>query len=72
MHNPTGAMIGVGSPCEAGRSPATVTSFRPREVCTGMENNLAECGGVQIDEACPCSSVAVIKFLAGINKTFKW
>ena len=46
-------------------SSAKVMSFRPLQPCKGMENNLTECGGVDLYKDCVCTTVAVIKCPAG-------
>ena len=33
--------------------------FRTRQACTGMEKNLTECGGIQVDNFCHCGSISV-------------
>ena len=63
----TDASLGFRNPCYQGQSPYLVKGYRPRQACTGMEINITECGGIQIDKFCGCGTVGGITCLAGKN-----
>ena len=52
-----GGKFTLGSVCY--RESPIVFGFWPNKTCTGMENNLTECGGIYVG-ICSCSAVAVI------------
>ena len=58
----TGANYDLSVNC-AGLPRGTLKTFRTKQACTGIENSLIECGGVEMYEAievCACGAVAVI------------